>query len=117
MDILEAINQRHMCRNFDPEKKVQSELIEKLIDAGRKAPSAGGLQDQVFTIVEDSRKMEDIRKISDLTQEYDVEIYDVIVETFQDDKKTKKVLIETLGKIKDIFNQYEKWKETDFAVF
>ena len=66
---------------------------------------------------EEDIQMEDIRKISDLTQEYDVEIKDVIVETFRDDKKTKKVLIETLGKIEDIFNQYEKWKETDFAVF
>ncbi|NVM35043.1 MAG: MFS transporter [Candidatus Lokiarchaeota archaeon] len=66
---------------------------------------------------EEDIHMEDLRKISDLTQEYDVDIYDVIVETFQHDKKTKNVLIETLGKIEDIFNQYEKWKETDFKVF
>ena len=66
---------------------------------------------------EEDVHMEDLRKISDLTQEYDVDIYDVIVETFQHDKKTKNVLIETLGKIEDIFNQYEKWKETDFKVF
>ncbi len=66
---------------------------------------------------EEDIHMEDLRKISDLTQEYNVEIYDVIVETFQHDKKTKNVLIETLGKIEDIFNQYEKWKETDFKVF
>ncbi len=66
---------------------------------------------------EEDIQFEDLRKISDLTQEYDVEIYEVIVETFQDDKKTKNILIETLRKIEDIFNQYEKWKETDFKVF
>ncbi|MFX1502049.1 MAG: MFS transporter [Promethearchaeota archaeon] len=66
---------------------------------------------------EEDIQMEDIRKISDLTQEYDVKIYDVILDTFQNDKKTKKVLIDTLGKIENIFNLYEKWKETDFAVF
>ena len=66
---------------------------------------------------EEGIDLEDLRKISDLTQEFDVEIYDVIVDTFQDDKKTQKVLIETLGKIEDIFNLYERWKETDFKVF
>ncbi|MCK4779507.1 MAG: hypothetical protein KAT57_04935, partial [Candidatus Lokiarchaeota archaeon] len=66
---------------------------------------------------EEGIHLEDLRKISDLTQEFDVEIYDVIVDTFQDDKKTQKVLIETLGKIGDIFNLYERWKETDFKVF
>ncbi len=66
---------------------------------------------------EEGIQIEDLRKISDLAQEFDVEIYDVIVDTFQDDKKTQKVLIETLGKIEDIFNLYERWKETDFKVF
>ena len=66
---------------------------------------------------EEGIQIEDLRKISDLAQEFDVEIYDVIVDTFQDETKTKKVLIETLGKIEDIFNLYERWKETDFKVF
>ena len=74
--------------------------------------------ENAFThLKEEGIQIEDLRKISDLTQEFDVDIYYVIVDTFQDDKKTQKVLIETLGKIEDIFNLYERWKETDFTVF
>jgi len=60
---------------------------------------------------------EDLSKISDLSQEYNIDLYDVILDTFQDDKKRQKALIETLDKIDDIFNQYDKWKETEFKVF
>ncbi|MFX1554950.1 MAG: hypothetical protein ACFFBV_13560, partial [Promethearchaeota archaeon] len=60
---------------------------------------------------------EDLQKISDLSQEYDVDLYAVIVDTFRQDKKTRNALIETLGKIDDIFNQYDEWKEIDLKVF
>ncbi len=60
---------------------------------------------------------EDLSKISDLGQEYNIDLYDVILDTFQDDKKRQKALIQTLDKIDDIFNQYDKWKETEFRVF
>jgi len=62
-------------------------------------------------------QIEDLRKISDLTQEYDLDLYNIIVDTFGQDTKTKSALIETLEKIDDIFNEYEKWKEIDFKVF
>ncbi len=62
-------------------------------------------------------QIEDLRKISDLTQEYDLDLYNIIVDTFGQDNKTKSALIETLEKIDDIFNEYEKWKEIDFKVF
>lgn len=42
-----------MCRDFDTNKKVLGVLIDKLIDAGKKAPSAGGLKDQRFAVVKD----------------------------------------------------------------
>ncbi len=60
---------------------------------------------------------EDLSKISDLSQEYNIDLYDVILDTFQDDKKRQKALIGTLDEIDDIFNQYDKWKETEFKVF
>ncbi|MFX1574893.1 MAG: MFS transporter [Promethearchaeota archaeon] len=60
---------------------------------------------------------EDLSKFSDLSQEYNVDLYEVILDTFQDDKKRQKALIGPLEKIDDIFNQYDKWKETEFKVF
>jgi nitroreductase len=53
MDLFEAIQKRHMCRSLDPDKKVPDDLIDKLIDAGKRAPSAGGLKDQRFTVAKD----------------------------------------------------------------
>ncbi|MFX1592556.1 MAG: hypothetical protein ACFFCL_07680, partial [Promethearchaeota archaeon] len=60
---------------------------------------------------------DDLIKISDLALEYDVDLYDVIVDTFREDSKTKNALIETLEKIDDIFNQYDEWKEIELKVF
>jgi hypothetical protein len=60
---------------------------------------------------------EDLRKISALTQEFDVDLYDVIVDTFKQDVQTKNALINTLEKIDDLFKQYDNWKEVEFKVF
>jgi len=62
-------------------------------------------------------QVDDLQKISDLSQEYDVDLYAIIIDTFREDNKTKKALIETLEKIDDIFNQYDEWKEIDLKVF
>ncbi|MFX1569325.1 MAG: MFS transporter [Promethearchaeota archaeon] len=59
----------------------------------------------------------DLQKVSDLAQEYKVDLSDVIVDTFKQDDDTKNALIETLEKIDEIFNQYEQWKEVDLKVF
>ena len=62
-------------------------------------------------------QLEDLRKISELTQEYDIDLYDVILDTFKQDPLTKYALIETLETIDDIFKQYDNWKELDQKVF
>ena len=53
MDLFEAIKKRHACRSYDPSKSVNEEDLEKIIEAGKMAPSAGGLADQRFTVVMD----------------------------------------------------------------
>lgn len=53
MELFSAIESRHMCRDFDPLKLVPKEIIEQIVDAGKKAPSSGGLKDQRFKIVEE----------------------------------------------------------------
>lgn len=50
METLEAINQRRSVRKY-LEKPVEFEKITTIIDAARKAPSAGNLQDWNFIIV------------------------------------------------------------------
>ena len=62
-------------------------------------------------------QLEDLRKISELTQEYDINLYDVILDTFKQDPLTKYALIDTLETIDDIFKQYDNWKEVDQKVF
>jgi len=59
----------------------------------------------------------DLFKLSELTAEYDVDIYKVLVDTFGDQEDIKNAIIEFLKEIESIFKQYDKWKETDFAVF
>ncbi len=59
----------------------------------------------------------DLLKISKLTQEFNVDLYDVIVDTFRSDNKTKNVLIEVLNNIDNIFIEYDKWREVDLKVF
>jgi len=59
----------------------------------------------------------DLLKISELTQEFNVDLYDVIVDTFRSDDKTKNVLIEVLNNIDNIFIEYDKWREVDLKVF
>jgi hypothetical protein len=59
----------------------------------------------------------DLKKISELTLEYNVNLYKVIVETFGQDKQTKDIILEVLNEIDAIFNEYDKLKELELKVF
>ncbi|MHA2289893.1 MAG: hypothetical protein ACXABG_14000, partial [Promethearchaeota archaeon] len=59
----------------------------------------------------------DLKKISELTLEYNIDLYKVIVETFGQDKKTKDTILEVLNEIDAIFNEYDKLKELELKVF
>ena len=59
----------------------------------------------------------DLKKISELTLEYNIDLYKVIVETFGQDKKTKDTILEVLNEIDAIFNDYDKLKELELKVF
>ncbi|MEM3459526.1 MAG: nitroreductase family protein [Candidatus Bathyarchaeia archaeon] len=53
MDVLEAIKGRRSIRAFES-RNVPDELVEKLIDAARWAPSAGNIQPWEFVVVRKS---------------------------------------------------------------
>jgi len=62
-------------------------------------------------------KQEDLEKISELTFEYNLDLYDIIMDTFGQDKETKRTISKLLNKIDKIFDGYDEWKETELKVF
>ena len=59
----------------------------------------------------------DLRKISQLTSEYQVDLYSVIVDTFGQDKDTKDAIIQILQNIDKIFNEYDKTRPDYTPIF
>jgi MFS family permease len=59
----------------------------------------------------------DLKKILELTLEYNVNLYKVIIDTFGQDKKTKTAIKEILSEIDAVFNDYDKFKEEELKVF
>lgn len=63
METLEAINQRRSIRKY-LERPVEFEKLTTIIDAARKAPSAGNLQDWSFLIVTDKKLIRQVASYS-----------------------------------------------------
>ncbi len=62
MDFLELVKRRVSVRNYDPEKKVPYEIILRIIEAGRFAPSAVNLQPWQFIVVSNPKILEKIKQ-------------------------------------------------------
>lgn len=52
MDFLEIANKRQSCRRFDPNRPVEREKLERIIEAGILSPSACNGQPYHFTVCE-----------------------------------------------------------------
>lgn len=63
MDVLEAIKGRRSIRKYKL-KPVEREIVKKLLEAAHWAPSGGNIRPWKFIVVEDSKMLEMIRKIS-----------------------------------------------------
>jgi nitroreductase len=63
MDVFEAIKGRRSVRKYKTEP-VDKELVKKLLDAARWAPSGGNIQPWLFIVIDDSKVLNVIRKIS-----------------------------------------------------
>ena len=61
MEFTELINQRVSVRNFDRNKPVEKEILIKILDAGRIAPSAANLQPWKFILVSSEEMLEKVR--------------------------------------------------------
>lgn len=58
MDFWEVIKKRHCTRSFDADREVSDEIINKLIEAAKMAPTAGNMQDWSFNIIKDKETKE-----------------------------------------------------------
>ena len=56
MEVFEAIKKRRSIRKFNASKQVSDDQIQKILEAGRLAPSANNLQDWFFVVVKDQEK-------------------------------------------------------------
>lgn len=63
MDVFEAVKGRRSVRRYKTDV-VPKELIEKMLDAARWAPSGGNIQPWKFIVISDRNLLELIRKVS-----------------------------------------------------
>ncbi|MBC7113398.1 MAG: nitroreductase family protein [Candidatus Methanomethyliales bacterium] len=63
MDVLEAIKARRSVRSYK-EDPVPDDLIEKILDAGRWAPTGGNIQPWRFIVVKDRTLLDLLKKVS-----------------------------------------------------
>ncbi|PVX51012.1 nitroreductase [Balneicella halophila] len=59
MDFKDLIHKRHSVRNYSP-KKVSRDLIEKIVEAGRLAPSACNKQPWRFMVIDEPELLEKV---------------------------------------------------------
>ena len=77
MDFLQIANLRYSCRDFDPDRAVEKEKLEKIIKAGILSPSACNGQPYHFTVCEG----EAAKKVAKCTTDIGINkfVYDVPV--------------------------------------
>jgi nitroreductase len=61
MEYYELIRTRESIRNYDPNRPVPKEILEKILDAGRLAPSACNYQPWKFLVISSSAMLEKVR--------------------------------------------------------
>ena len=61
MEYTDLIRTRESVRNYDPNRPVPKEILKKILDAGRMAPSACNYQPWKFLIISSSAILEKVR--------------------------------------------------------
>lgn len=64
MDIFEAITTRRAIKHFDPTHDMPDEDLQKLLYAGRRAPTAFNIQHTRFLVVKDPELRKEIQSVS-----------------------------------------------------
>ena len=61
MEYTELIQIRESIRNYDPDRPVPKEILEKILNAGRMAPSACNYQPWKFLVISSSAMLEKVK--------------------------------------------------------
>lgn len=61
MEYTELIKSRESVRNYDPERPVAKEILERILNAGRMAPSACNYQPWKFLVISSSAMLEKVK--------------------------------------------------------
>lgn len=61
MEYTDLIRTRESVRNYDPNRPVPKEILEKILDAGRLAPSACNYQPWKFLVISSSAMLEKVK--------------------------------------------------------
>jgi len=61
MEFYDLIRSRESVRNYDPDRPVSKEILERILDAGRLAPSACNIQPYKFLVISSSEKLKKVR--------------------------------------------------------
>ena len=66
MEFSEVVKKRYLCKKFDG-RKVKKEKLSEILEAGRLAPTAKNLQEQIIYVLESD---DALAKISSLKREH-----------------------------------------------
>lgn len=61
MDFEEVIKNRYSCKKYS-DKKVEKEKLDKILEAGRLAPTAKNLQEHHIYVIQSEKKFEESRR-------------------------------------------------------
>ena len=61
MDFYELIERRESVRDYDPNRKIDDNVLYRILNAGRLAPSADNRQPWTFLLVSSKEKLEKVR--------------------------------------------------------
>ena len=61
MEFYDLINSRESIRDYDPAKPVAKDVLERILNAGRLAPSAANRQPWTFVMVSSPEKLEEVK--------------------------------------------------------
>ena len=61
MDFYELIRRRESVRDYDPNKTIDDTILNRILNAGRLAPSASNRQPWTFLLVSSKEKLEKVR--------------------------------------------------------
>ena len=64
MNFLEVMKFRHACKIFDENKKISAGEFDFILEAGRLSPSAMGLEQWDFLVVQNKELRQKIREVS-----------------------------------------------------